>query len=65
MSQIQHVPSFAGMGFENTLYSNFDMSPKDMGFEILEPDNETYDTLLNMTSSTNMSSVLVKILKNA
>ena len=67
MSQIEHVPTaLPGMGLESTIYSNFDMSPKDMDFEILEPDNETYDTLLNMTSShTNMSSVPGKNLKIA
>ncbi len=56
LSQIENVPTaLPGMGLESTIYSNFDMSPKDMEFEILEPDNETYDTLLNMTSShTNM-----------
>ena len=67
LSQIVDVPSaLPGMGLEGSIFSNFDMSPKDMDFEILEPDNETYDTLLNMTSShTNMSSVPGKNLKIA
>ena len=67
LSQIEHVPTaLPGMGLEGSIFSNFDMSPKDMDFEILEPDNETYDTLLNMTSShTNMSSVPGKNLKIA
>lgn len=67
LSQIGDVPSaLPGMGLEGTIFSKFDMSPKDMEFEILEPDNETYDTLLNMTSShTNMSSVPGKNLKIA
>jgi len=67
LSQISDVPAaLPGMGLEGEIFSNFDMSPKDMDFEILEPDNETYNTLLNMISShTNMSSVPGKNLKIA
>ena len=67
LSQIWNIPAaLPGMTLDSDMFSKFDMSPKDMEFEILEPDNETYDTLLNMTSShTNMSSVPGKNLKIA
>ena len=66
MSQLNDTisASLPGMGPETEIFDNFDMSPQDMDFEIVEPDNTTFDSFLNLISShTNMSSVPGKNLK--
>ena len=67
LAQISNVPTpLPGMGFDEDIFSDFSMSPNDMDLEILEPNNTTWDTLINMISShTNMTSIPGKHLKLA
>jgi len=67
LEQIKHMPTaLPGMGFDTDLFSDFNMSPEDMDFEILEPDSHTWDSCLNIISShTNMASIPGKNLKLA
>lgn len=67
LAQIANVATpLPGMGFDSDIFSDFSMSPEDMDLEILEPDNTTWDTLINMISShTNMTSIPGKHLKLA
>ena len=54
------------MSLEDDLFSDFTMSPKDMKLEVLEIDNVTWDTCINMISShSNMVSIPGKNLKLA
>ena len=67
IASIQNIPAgLPGMGFEEELFSDFTMSPKDMKLEVLEIDNITWDTCINMISShSNMVSIPGKALKLA
>ena len=50
IASIQNIPAgLPGMTLEDDLFSDFTMSPKDMKLEVLEPDNTTWDTCINMT----------------
>ena len=45
------------MGLDSDMFSDFDMSP-DMDLEVVELDNDTWDTCINMISShSNMVSI--------
>ena len=67
LAQIENVPApLPGMGFDTDMFDDFTMSPNDMDLEVVELDNKTWDTMLNMISShTNMTSVPGKTLKLA
>ena len=67
MAQIETIPtSLPGMGLENELFSDFTMSPEDMDLEVVELDNHTWDTCINLISShSNMVSIPGKSLKLA
>ena len=67
IASIQSIPAgLPGMSLEDDLFSDFTMSPKDMKLEVLEIDNITWDTCINMISShSNMVSIPGKALKLA
>ena len=67
IASIQNIPTgLPGMSLEDDLFSDFTMSPKDMKLEVLEIDNTTWDTSINMISShSNMVSIPGKNLKLA
>ena len=67
IASIQNIPAgLPGMTLEEDLFSDFTMSPKDMKLEVLEIDNITWDTCINMISShSNMVSIPGKALKLA
>ena len=60
MAQIETIPHhFAGMGLDSDMFDDFDMSPEVMDLEVVELDNHTWDTCINMISShSNMVSIL-------
>jgi len=62
---VQNIPAgLPGMSLEDDLFSDFTMSPKDMKLQILEINNTTWDTCINMISShSNMVSIPGKNLK--
>jgi hypothetical protein len=67
IASIQNIPvGLPGMGFEDELFSDFTMSPKDMKLEVIEIDNETWDNCIIITSShSNMVNIPGKVLKLA
>jgi len=67
MAQIEALPtSLPGMGLDSDMFSDFTMSPQDMDLEVVELDNHTWDTCINMISShSNMVSIPGKALKLA
>jgi hypothetical protein len=67
IASIQNIPAgLPGMSLEDDLFSDFTMSPKDMKLEVLEIDNVTWDTCINMISShSNMVNIPGKNLKLA
>ena len=67
MAQIDSLPaSLPGMGFDSDMFDDFSISPEDMDLEIVELDNHTWDTCINMISShSNMVSIPGKSLKLA
>ncbi len=55
-----------GMGPEEDLFTNFNMSPADMEFEVMELPQERWDIYLNMISShSNMTSIPGRCLRLA
>ena len=49
LEQIKHMPTaLPGMGFEDDLFSDYTMSPEDMDFEIIEPDDKTFTSCLKI-----------------
>ena len=67
MAQIESLPqSLPGMGFDSDMFDDFSISPEDMDIEVVELDNHTWDTCINMISShSNMVSIPGKALKLA
>jgi hypothetical protein len=67
MAQIDSLPaSLPGLGFDSDMFDDFSISPEDMELEIVELDNHTWDTCINMISShSNMVSIPGKSLKLA
>jgi len=67
MAQIESLPtSLPGMGFDSDMFDDFTISPQDMDIEIVELDNHTWDSCINMISShSNMVSIPGKALKLA
>jgi len=67
MAQIETIPqALPGMGLDSDMFSDFSMSPEDMDLEVVELDNHTWDTCINMISShSNMVSIPGKALKLA
>lgn len=67
MAQIAELPqTLPGFGFDTDMFDDFSMSPEDMDLEVVELDNMTWDTCLNMISShSNMVSIPGKALKLA
>ena len=67
MAQIESLPSsLPGMGFDSDMFCDFTMSPQDMDLQVVELDNHTWDTCINMISShSNMVSIPGKSLKLA
>lgn len=67
MAQIETIPqSLPGMGLDSDMFDDFTMSPEDMDLEVVELDNHTWDTSINMISShSNMVSIPGKALKLA
>jgi len=67
MAQIEALPTtLPGMGFDADMFDDFDMSPEVMDLEVVELDNHTWDTCINMISShSNMVSIPGKALKLA
>tara|TARA_Y100000817_G_C16819714_1_gene528324 strand:- start:52 stop:1164 length:1113 start_codon:yes stop_codon:yes gene_type:complete len=52
IERVRNIPApLPGMGLEDDLFSDFDMHPQDMNFSILQIQNKTFDTLLEMTAS--------------
>ena len=67
MAQIESLPvTLPGMGFDNDMFDDFTMSPQVMDLQVVELDNHTWDTCINMISShSNMTSIPGKTLKLA
>jgi len=67
MAQIETIPTaLPGMGLDTELFDDFTMSPEDMDLQMVELDNHTWDTCINMISShSNMVSIPGKSLKLA
>ena len=67
MAQIETIPtSLPGMGLDTELFDDFTMSPQVMDLQVVELDNHTWDTCINMISShSNMVSIPGKSLKLA
>lgn len=67
MAQIRSLPqTLPGFGFDTDMFDDFSISPQDMDLEVIELDNMTWDTCLNMISShSNMVSIPGKALKLA
>ena len=67
MAQIETIPtSLPGMGLDTELFDDFTMSPEVMDLQMVELDNHTWDTCINMISShSNMVSIPGKSLKLA
>ena len=67
MAQIESLPqTLPGMGFDSDMFDDFTISPEDMDIEVVELDNHTWDTCINMISShSNMVSIPGKALKLA
>ena len=67
MAQIESLPhTLPGMGFDSDMFDDFSISPEDMDIEVVELDNHTWDTCINMISShSNMVSIPGKSLKLA
>ena len=51
LNSLAELPSNPLYPLEDELFSDFTMHPKDMDFEVIEIDNETWTNLLNITSS--------------
>ena len=51
LNSLAELPSNPLFPLEDELFSDFTMHPKDMDFEVVEIDNETWTNLLNITSS--------------
>lgn len=51
LNSLAELPSNPLFPIEDELFQNFTMDPKDMNFEVVEIDNETWTNLLNITSS--------------
>ena len=67
MAQIENIPTaLPGMGLDTELFNDFTMSPQVMDLQVVELDNHTWDTCINMISShSNMVSIPGKSLKLA
>lgn len=67
MAQIDTIPQpLPGMGLDSDMFDDFTMSPEVMDLEVVELDNHTWDTCINMISShSNMVSIPGKTLKLA
>ena len=67
MAQIETIPTaLPGMGLDTELFDDFTMSPQVMDLQVVELDNHTWDTCINMISShSNMVSIPGKSLKLA
>jgi len=67
MAQIEALPTtLPGMGMDADMFDDFSMSPEVMDLEVVELDNHTWDTCINMISShSNMVSIPGKALKLA
>ena len=67
MAQIDALPTtLPGMGMDSDMFDDFSMSPEVMDLEVVELDNHTWDTCINMISShSNMVSIPGKTLKLA
>ena len=67
MAQIDALPTtLPGMGMDSDMFDDFSMSPEVMDLEVVELDNHTWDTCINMISShSNMVSIPGKALKLA
>ena len=67
MAQIETIPApLPGMGLDSDMFDDFDMSPEVMDLEVVELDNHTWDTSINLISShSNMVSIPGKALKLA
>jgi hypothetical protein len=51
LNSLSELPSNPLFPLEDELFQDFTMHPKDMNFEVVEIDNETWTNLLNITSS--------------
>ena len=51
LNSLSELPSNPLFPIEDELFQDFTMHPKDMDFEVLEIPSETWETLLNITSS--------------
>ena len=61
MAQIETIPQPL-MGLDSDMFDDFTMSPEVMDLEVVELDNHTWDTCINMISShSNMVSIPEKL----
>ena len=67
IASIDNIPqALPGMGLETEMFDDFTMSPEVMDLQVVELDNHTWDTCINMISShTNMVSIPGKTLRLA
>ena len=67
MAQIETIPApLPGMGLDSDMFDDFTMSPEVMDLQVVELDNHTWDTSINLISShSNMVSIPGKALKLA
>ena len=65
MAQIETIPApLPGMGLDSDMFDDFTMSPEVMDLQVVELDNHTWDTSINLISShSNMVSIPGKTLK--
>ena len=52
IERVKNIPvPLPGFGLEDDLFQEWDMHPEDMNFSIIQMQNKTFDTLLEMTAS--------------
>ena len=52
IERVKNIPvALPGFGLEDDLFQDYDMHPEDMNFSIVQMQNKTFDTLLEMTAS--------------
>jgi len=52
IERVKNIPApLPGMSLSDDLFQDFDMHPEDMNFSVIQMQNKTFDTLLEMTAS--------------
>jgi len=52
IERIKEIPTpLFGFSMEDDMFQSYDMSPEDMNFKVVQPQHDTFNTLLEMTAS--------------